>query len=500
MQHKLEMRNISKKFPGVQALSDVSIQVKPGEVYVLLGENGAGKSTLMKILAGVYHKDSGEILLNGQPVEILDTKIAGIHGIYMIHQELNLVPHLSVAENIFLGREPRKGWPGRIDWKQLNKQAEAILRELNLNISPRAIVQNLSVAQCQMVEIARALSTQPEIIIMDEPTAAITEQETEELFRQIDKLKHQGVSILYISHRLPEVKRIGDRVLVMRDGRVVDTVEAASVAIDELIRMMVGRELGAMFPKEQFSRGAEALRVRNLSRRGVLSNISFEAYRGEVLGFAGLMGSGRTELMRAIFGADPGVTGQIFKDETEIHIDSPKTAVNHGIAFLTEDRKNTGLILNMPVDVNVTLATLDRYSNVLMINHRKEEEKTRQYVKDLHIKTPSINATVQNLSGGNQQKVVLARWLCKNADIVILDEPTRGIDVGAKTEIHLLINELTRQGKAVILISSDLPEVLGMSDRIAVMCEGHLTGVLDRSEATQEKVMQLATLDMKTSA
>lgn len=500
MENKLEMRNISKAFPGVQALSDVSIQVRPGEVHVLLGENGAGKSTLMKILAGVYQKDSGEILVNGRPVEITDTKAAAEQGIHMIHQELNLVPHLSVAENIFLGREPIKGWPGRIDWGKLHKDAGDVLHELNLDIGSGTIVQTLSVAQQQMVEIARALSTNAEIIIMDEPTAAITEQETSELFRQIEKLKKKGVSIIYISHRLPEVKRIGDRVTVMRDGQVVDTVDIDNLEIADMIRMMVGREITTLFPKVVVPHGDVALRVEHLSRRGVLHDISFEVRKGEVLGFAGLMGSGRTELMRAIFGADPGVTGRIFIDGKEAKIDSPVTAVRNGIAFLTEDRKNLGLLLNMPVDVNVTLATLEQFVQRGVVDHSAEESRTSQFVSDLRIKTPGVNAIVQNLSGGNQQKVILARWLCRNADIIILDEPTRGIDVGAKKEIHELINDLTQQGKAVLLVSSDLSEVLGMSDRIAVMCEGHLTGILNRAEATQERIMHLATLGMQASA
>lgn len=500
MGNRLEMRSISKAFPGVQALYDASLQVRPGEVHVLLGENGAGKSTLMKILAGVYQKDSGEVLIDGRPVEIGDTRSAAEHRIHMIHQELNLVPHLSVAENIFLGREPIKGWPGRIDWVKLKRDASSLLRELNLDIDPSTIVQTLSVAQQQMVEIARALSTSAEIIIMDEPTAAITEQETAELFRQIDKLKRKGVTIIYISHRLPEVKRIGDRVTIMRDGRVVNTADVDSLEISDMIRMMVGREITTLFPKVVIPHGDVALRVEHLSRRGVLHDISFEVRKGEVLGFAGLMGSGRTELMRAIFGADPGVTGRILVNGREVRIDSPVTAVRNGIAFLTEDRKNLGLLLNMPVDVNVTLATLEEFVRRGVVDHLSEETRTSQFVSDLRIKTPGVNTIVQYLSGGNQQKVVLARWLCRNADIIILDEPTRGIDVGAKKEIHELINGLTQQGKAVLLVSSDLPEVLGMSDRIAVMCEGHLTGILDREEATQEKVMGLATLGMKASA
>lgn len=501
MQNKLEMRHISKGFPGVQALSDVSIEVRPGEVQVLLGENGAGKSTLMKILAGVYQKDAGEVLLNGTPVEIPDTKSASQHGIHMIHQELNLVPHLSVAENIFLGREPIKGWPGRINWQALKKDAAVVLRELNLNnINPGTIVQGLSVAQRQMVEIARALSTNAEIIIMDEPTAAITEQETNELFRQIEKLKSKGVSIIYISHRLPEVKRIGDRATVMRDGRVVDTVDIATTEIDELIRMMVGREIITLFPKVTAPRGDVALRVEHFSRHGVLHGISFAVHKGEVLGFAGLMGSGRTELMRALFGVDSGVTGRLFINGKEVVVGSPVAAVRHGMAFLTEDRKNLGLLLAMPVDVNITLATLEKFVRNGAINHAAEEEQARQFISGLSIKTPGANTIVQNLSGGNQQKVVLARWLCRDADIVILDEPTRGIDVGAKREIHEIINGLTQQGKAVLLISSDLPEVIGMSDRIAVMCEGHLTGIVDRADATQEKIMHLATLGMEASA
>lgn len=500
MATRLVMRNISKAFPGVQALLDVNFDVRPGEVHVVVGENGAGKSTLMKILAGVYRKDSGSIEIDGRAVEIADPTSARRLGIHMIHQELSLVPHLSVGENIFLGREPVKDRLGRIDWGKLKRGAREVLRELNLEIDPGATVQTLSVAEQQMVEIARALSTNAKIIIMDEPTAAITEQETNELFRQIQRLKGKGVGIIYISHRLAEVKRIADRVTVMRDGRVVATAEAKMLKTEDIVRMMVGREINSLFEKPVVHLGDVALRVEHLSRRGVLHDISFEVRRGEVLGFAGLMGSGRTALMRAIFGADRGVTGRILIGGKEVRIDSPVAAVRNGLAFLTEDRKNLGLLLGMPVDVNVTLATLPGFVRRGVIDHSAEEQCAQEFVSALGIKAPSVNAVVKNLSGGNQQKVILARWLCRDADVIILDEPTRGIDVGAKQEIHELINGLTRHGKAVLLVSSDLPEVLGMSDRIAVMCEGRLTGILGRSEATQERIMHLATLGTKAAS
>lgn len=491
----LRMRGITKIFPGVVALDGVDFDLNEGEVHVLLGENGAGKSTLMKILAGIYSADQGEILIHGKPVVFQNAKDAAEHGISIIHQEFNLIPHLSVAENIFIGREPIKGWPARIDFEQMNAATAEILRSFNLDLKPTDIVGELSVAMRQMVEIARAISTKSKIIIMDEPTAAITEQEIAELFSHIEQLKEQGVGIIYISHRLSEVLEIGDRVSVLRDGKYVGTRNAKETDTDELIRMMVGREITTFYPKESVEIGEEILVASDVSRPGYLKDISFSVRRGEVLGVAGLMGSGRTELMRAIFGADRGVSGQLFINGREIDLanHSPEKSVKSGLAFLTEDRKGSGLLLNLAVHVNLTLAGLGRLTRFGVIDKHAETDASLDLVKLLDIKTPSIGTSVNSLSGGNQQKVILARWLFNNADIIILDEPTRGIDVGAKVEIYSIINELVSEGKAVIMVSSDLPEVLSLSDRIMVLCQGTLAGIVERDEASQERIMELAT-------
>ncbi len=491
--NKIEMRNIDKRFPGVHALRDVSIAIAPGEVLVLLGENGAGKSTLMKILAGVYGADSGEILVNGAPAEIASTRDAEKRGIYMIYQELNLVPNLPVCENIFLGREPRL--PGGFaDFREMKRRTREILDELNL------LVKDLSTAKAQMVEICRALVANAEVLIMDEPTAAITDQETRELFRQIRKLTAKGVSVFYISHRLQEMQIIGDRIFVMRDGGHVGTVDAKTTHSDDLIKMMVGREIGDLFPKVPAPLGEEVLRVEHLSMPGVLRDISFSLRAGEVLGVAGLMGAGRTELMRAIFGADSGASGSVYVRGKIAHIRSPGDAVGLGMAFVTEDRKNTGILSHMPVYMNITISALKRFAGRFLVRSGEELDAAGRYVDELAIKTPAVTTGIASLSGGNQQKAVLARWLCTEASIYILDEPTRGIDVGSKREIYLLINELAKRGGAVILVSSDLPEVLGMGDRIAVMSGGALTGILPAAEADQVSVMKLATREVTLSA
>lgn len=490
----ISMKQISKSFPGVKALSEVSLSLEKGEVMVLLGENGAGKSTLMKILAGVYPKDSGELFYEGKPVSIQGTKDAEKYGIFMIYQELNLVPDLSVAENLFLGREVDQKY-GFVNFRAMYKKADTILKELNLHMDSRAFVRDLSVAQCQMVEISRALIAKARVIIMDEPTAAITEQETRELFKQIRKLTAEGVSILYISHRLQEVLEIGDRIFVMRDGCHIKTVAAKKTTRDELITMMVGRELGDLFPKEIQEKGEVVLKAEQIENQYV-HDVSFSVREGEVLGFAGLMGAGRTELMRAITGADTIKSGSVYLRGKKAVIRSPRDSVKHRLAFITEDRKQTGMIAGLPVDINVTLSSLKDFAKWGLLNHRKEEETSRDYVEELKIKTPGVNTDVATLSGGNQQKVILARWLVIDADVIIMDEPTRGIDVGAKREIYLLINQLTKMKKAVILVSSDLPEVLGMSDRCAVMSGGRITGFLTREEANQVSIMQLATKDV----
>lgn len=490
----LQMKNIRKEFPGVLALDNVHLEIKRGEVHILAGENGAGKSTLMKILAGAYKKDSGEIILKGKKVEITSPKHAQELGISMIYQELNLVPYITVAENIFLGREPMSSTiPIQIDWKQMFAKAQEILDSLHMEIDAKSIVKDLGIAKQQMVEIAKALSLNSDIIIMDEPTAALTRQEIENLFDIIKKVKKEGVSIIYISHRLEEFSEIGDRVTVMRDGRTIATLNVKDATIEELIKLMAGRELKEKFPKINVTVGKEVLKVTNLQRRGVLKDINFSVKEGEILGIAGLVGAGRTELARAIFGADRIDKGEIFIEGKKVHIAKPKDAINCGIALVPEDRKGQGLVLSMSVAHNITLATLNNFARFQSIRIRDELSAVKDYINKLKIKTPHHNQKVMNLSGGNQQKVVLAKWLLAKSKVFIFDEPTRGIDVGGKLEVYLLMNELVKNGAAIILISSELPEILGMSDRILVMCRGQITAELDRSEATQEKILYYAT-------
>lgn len=479
------------EFPGVKALDGVNFETCKGEVHVLLGENGAGKSTLMKILTGVYRQTAGRIFFKGSPYEIRSIKDAEEKGISMIFQELNLVSFLSVAENIFLGREPRIGV--HINWKKINRDAQQLLDHLGLNISSKTIVRNLTIAQQQMVEIAKALSFNSDVIIMDEPTSSLTEREIEELFRTIRELKSKGVCIIYISHRMEELLAIGDRVTVLRDGRHVATVHVRDTNINELIKMMVGRSLNEKFPKEKAAIGEESIRVCNLSQGKRLKDISFYARKGEVVGFAGLMGAGRTELMRAIFGADPVDKGEIYIHGSKVSIKSPKDAKKHNIGFLTEDRKNQGLVLKLDVKQNITLSNLEKITKNTAISFKKERQLCEKLVGDLNIKTPGLHQKVKFLSGGNQQKVVLGKWLATESDILIIDEPTRGIDVGAKVEIYKLINELTKAGNTVLMVSSELPEILGMSDRVYIMHEGKISGELNRNEATQERILHFAT-------
>ncbi len=489
----LEMRHISKTYPGVRALDDVSLEVRQGEIHAVVGENGAGKSTLMKILAGAQPKDSGEILIDGKPVHIETPQQAMDLGVSIIYQEFNLVPYLNAAENIFLGREPRAALPGFVDFKTMYREAQQIIDRLGVPINVRTPVNRLSVAQQQMVEIAKATSRKSKIIVMDEPSATLTEHELQSLFNLMRQLKAEGIAIVYISHRLEEIFEICDRVTVLRDGHWIATHDVKDVTREEIIRLMVGRELKHMIPKEQAEIGEPALRVRNLSRKGVLHDINITVHKGEVLGIAGLVGAGRTELARCIFGADPFESGTVELFGKPVRIKSPQDAIRMGIGLVTEDRKAQGLILGMVVRENITLANLPAVSAFNFILAAREREVARKYVDDLQIKTPSIEQIVQNLSGGNQQKVVLAKWLFTNSKVLIFDEPTRGIDVGAKTEIYQLMNELARKGVAIIMISSELPEILGMSDRIVVMHEGRVTGELTREEATQEKIMNLAT-------
>jgi ribose transport system ATP-binding protein len=487
------MRHISKQYPGVRALDDVSLTVWPGEVHALLGENGAGKSTLMKILAGAQPKDSGEILLQGRPVQIDSPQKAMDLGISIIYQEFNLVPYLSVGENIFLGREPRAALPGFVDFKTLYRQAQEVIDRLGVRIDARTPINQLSIAQQQMVEIARATSRQARIIVMDEPSATLTEHELQSLFALIRQLKAEGVSIVYISHRLEEVFEVCDRATIMRDGHGIATEDVVNLTREQIIRLMVGRELKEAIPKVAAPQGPPALTIRHLERAGVLHDISFEVRQGEILGVAGLVGAGRTEMARAIFGADPITSGSIELFGKPVQIRSPQEAIRQGIGLVTEDRKQQGLVLGMAVRENNTLAHLDALSTLGFIRRGEERQVAEKYRTDLAIKTPSIEQTVQNLSGGNQQKVVLAKWLFTGSKVLLFDEPTRGIDVGAKSEIYKLMNELAAEGVAIVMISSELPEILGMSDRILVMHEGRITGELARAEATQEKIMHLAT-------
>ncbi|EPR2369652.1 sugar ABC transporter ATP-binding protein [Escherichia coli] len=493
----LQMKHITKRFPGVLALNDVQFTLRRGEVHALLGENGAGKSTLMKILSGVYQPDEGEIIFEDKPVSFSDPLSAQNVGITIIHQEFNLFPELTVEENIFIGREFCKKNRWRLDEKQQRQATIEILQKLNLAIKPDTLVADLTVAQQQMVEIAKAISVNARILIMDEPTAALTETEIESLFRVTRLLKEQGTGIVYISHRLEELALIADRATVMRDGQYISTVDYECVKISDLIAMMVGRDLGNIYPRrEALQQRIPVLEVNGLTRKGVLNDINFTLYRGEILGFAGLMGAGRTELARAIFGADSIDSGTLKLNGKETVIKDISDAIQQGISYLTEDRKKEGLALNLSVERNIMLGNYPEYSDRFgNIDSRRCQQTSEEQVKALRIKTPNLEQAALNLSGGNQQKIIIARWVCKDTDILIFDEPTRGIDVGAKLEIYELMNRLVAKGKSIIMISSELPEVLGMCDRILVMRSGRITGELSAKEVTQEKIMQYATLE-----
>jgi ribose transport system ATP-binding protein len=492
----LRMEGIYKSFPGVQALSDCHFELRPGEVHALVGENGAGKSTMMKILGGIYSKDAGHIFLDGREVSITSPHKAQELGISIIHQELNLMPHLTVAQNIFIGREQRTKIPFILDDKAANQETERVLSLLNLQLSPNTKVSDLTVAKQQMVEIAKALSFNAKILVMDEPTAALTETEIEELFHIIKQLREKGVGIVHISHRLEELKQISDRVTVMRDGKYIDTLQTKEATIDQIISLMVGRVIFETAPELPEVPSEEiVLEVRNLSRGKVLRDINFSLMRGEILGFAGLMGAGRTEVARAIFGADEYDSGEIYIKGKQVHIKSPGDAVTCGVGYLSEDRKRYGLALGMDVKENVVLSAMKKFMNRLgWMDFKKASMRGQEMIKALNIKTPSLEQKVKFLSGGNQQKVVIGKWLTANTEILIFDEPTRGIDVGAKSEIYKLLNDLARQGKAIIMISSELPEILRMSHRVVVMCEGRVTGILSANEASQESIMKFATM------
>jgi ribose transport system ATP-binding protein len=488
----VEMRDICKAFPGVKALDHVSFDLKAGEVHALLGENGAGKSTLMKILSGIYQRDEGTFLVNGSAVGSLTPRQAQALGIAIIHQELNMCQHLTVAENIFLGREEVK-WMC-IQQKKLNDEAEKVLSRLKLDIRPDTIVGRLPVSKQQMVEIAKALSTDCKVLVMDEPTSALTAREVEELNRIILELKAQGCGIVYISHRLEELAPIADRVTVLRDGRYVDTKNYADTSVPEIISMMVGREIKEKFPHVPCPRGQKLMEVKHLSAGSAISDVSFSLYQGEILGFAGLMGAGRTELIRAIFGADPVSSGEILLKGSRVHIFTPRDAIRAGLACVPEDRKKEGLCVELSLRENVGMANLDKTAGPLStVRIKKEAELTRRAITELKIKATSQLQEAKNLSGGNQQKVVVGKWLVRDAAVYLFDEPTRGIDVAAKVEIYHLMNRLKEQGFGVLFVSSEMPEILGMADRILVMCSGRITGELKAEEATQAKIMEYAT-------
>jgi ribose transport system ATP-binding protein len=490
------MEGIYKSFPGVQALSDARFDLHYGEVHALVGENGAGKSTLMKILGGIYHRDAGHIYLEGQEVEIHNPHMAQNLGISIVHQELNLMPHLTVAQNIFIGREPRTKVSFVVDDKATNEKAMRVFELLNLRLDPTTKVADLTVAKQQMVEIAKALSFNAKILVMDEPTAALTDTEIDELFSIIRQLREKGVGVVHISHRLEELKQISDRVTVMRDGKYIDTLKTGEAKIDRIISLMVGRTIYESAPELPERQNQEVvLEVRNLNRGKTLRDVSFSLKKGEILGFAGLIGAGRTEVARAIFGADSHETGEIFINGKQVHIKSPGDAVSHGIGYLSEDRKRYGLTLGMDVKENVAMAAMKKFLTWLgWMDFKKAAARGQEMVKALNIKTPSLEQKVKFLSGGNQQKVVIGKWLTADTDILIFDEPTRGIDVGGKSEIYRLLNDLAQQGKSIIMISSELPEILRMSHRVVVMCEGRVTGILNAREATQESIMKYATM------
>jgi ribose transport system ATP-binding protein len=509
----LRMEHVSKAFPGVQALDDVSLSIRTGEILGLIGENGAGKSTLMKIVSGVYPADQGQVYLRGRPVQIQNPHHAQQLGLSIIYQEFNLMPNLTVMENIFVGREP--GRFSFVDRRRLQQQAQELLDRLGVSLSPAATVRDLAVAEQQMVEIAKALSMKVQVIIMDEPTSALSEAEVQALFNIMRELKRNGISVIFISHRLEEVRTICDRVTVLRDGKNVGTLNISDASENAMIRLMVGRSLTEFFHQESATPSTAepaaadiALEVRGLTRRGtkvdpsaiVLDNVSFQLRRGEILGLAGLVGAGRTEVVRAIFGADGRDAGEVYVNGKRADIRSPLDAIRYGIGFVPEDRKAQGLILNQAVRVNLTLPSLGTLTRFGFVNLAEEARRAQEYVVRLQIRTPSLDRVVRNLSGGNQQKVVISKWLMLKPKILIMDEPTRGIDVGAKAEIYSLMRQLVEEGVSIIMISSELPELLAMSDRVVCVAEGHVAGIVDRWEATPERVMRYCTVQRKQSS
>lgn len=498
-EYVLEMRNVCKSFPGVKALDGISIKVRPGTVHALMGENGAGKSTLMKCLFGIYSMDEGEVYFQGEKVNIINTNDALHKGIAMVHQELQPIPERSVAENIFCGRYPMKkglGFLPIINHKKMYEETDRLLKEVRMNFDGRAKLGTLSVSQMQSVEIAKAVSVNAKVVIMDEPTSSLTDNEVDALFNIIYDLKKKGVAIIYISHKMDEILKISDDVSIMRDGKYIGTWEAKTMTTEMIITKMVGRELTNLFPQKENVPGEVVLEVKNYSSISPRSfqNINFNLRKGEILGIGGLVGAQRTELMEAIFGIRYASQGDIVYKDKVLKIKRPKDAIKNGIALLTEDRRGSGIFGVLPISDNVAIASLDKYKDFgVMLNAKKIDKLVKENVAKLSIKTPSSKTLIQTLSGGNQQKVIISRWLANDPDILILDEPTRGIDVGAKYEIYVIMAELAKQGKSIIMISSEMSELIGMSDRIIVMCDGKVTGEVSSEEATQENIMNLAT-------
>ena len=495
----LELKGIRKSFSGVEVLHDVSFELRPGEVHALLGENGAGKSTLVKIITGVHQPDAGEIRLNGETIHFNDARESRQAGIAAIYQELSLFPDLDVAENIFVGRQPITTG-GRVDWRKLYAEAGKLLESLGVKLDLKQKARALSIAQQQMVEIARAFSINARILIMDEPTSSLTLHEVDDLFRLVRRLREQGTGIIFISHRLEELYALADRVTVLRDGSYVSTQPMQEVTRDELIRMMVGRTIHNLFPKQDVQPGEVVLKVENLSRSGSFHDVSFELRRGEILGMAGLVGAGRTNVARAIFGVEPATGGRIEVNGKKVAIKSPLQAIKLGLAYVPEDRQLHGLIPTMPLTPNISLPMLPAYAQRGWLRDTLERKSTFNAARQMEVRANNIWQLARELSGGNQQKVVLAKWLSTNPRILILDEPTRGIDVGTKAAVHGLMSKLASDGLSILMISSELPEILGMSDRVIVMREGRVTGEFSRAEATQENIISAATQDVKTGA
>ncbi len=489
-QYLLEMKNIHKQFPGVYALKDINFELKAGEVHALLGENGAGKSTLIKVLGGIYQPDQGEIYLDGKKADIHDVVSSHKNGIAIIHQELVLVPYMTVAENIFLGREPKKGF--FIDSAKMNRDAQELLDEYDVKITSDTLIKNLTIAQQQMVEIVKAISFHSRILVMDEPTSSISDKEVAFLFKTMRTLTESGVGIIYISHKMSELEEICDRVTVLRDGTYVGTEVVKETTKDKLISMMVGRELTSYYTRDFRDPDEVVLKCEDISDGNMALGASFELRKGEILGFAGLVGAGRSEVMKCIFGLTKNYTGKIFINGREVKIDSPVKALKEGIALVPEDRKAEGLYKVQSVRYNSTIEVLNQFIKGISVDQKKEDEITERYINMMNTKTPSLDQVVGNLSGGNQQKVMIGRWLATDPKILILDEPTRGVDVGAKSEIYAIMNELVKKGMSIIMISSEMPEIINMSDRIYVMANGTVKGCINHDEVTQERIMQLA--------